>query len=68
MRLQQAHPLGQANNDGRGIGGASLGAAVGYLESRKLAQERGPRVTACCGESELMGHGLMNGDSDSVLR
>jgi hypothetical protein len=26
------------------IGGASLGAALGYLESHKLAQERGPRV------------------------
>ncbi len=26
------------------IGGASLGAALGYLESRKLAEERRPRV------------------------
>jgi hypothetical protein len=26
------------------IGGASLGAALGYLESRKLNEERGPRV------------------------
>jgi hypothetical protein len=26
------------------IGGASLGVALGYLESRKLASERGPRV------------------------
>ena len=26
------------------IGGASLGAALGYLEGRKLAQERSPRV------------------------
>ncbi len=26
------------------IGGASLGAALGYLENRKLTEERGPRV------------------------
>jgi hypothetical protein len=26
------------------IGGASLGAALGYLEQRRLAEERGPRV------------------------
>jgi hypothetical protein len=26
------------------IGGASLGAALGYLEQRKLAAERRPRV------------------------
>ncbi len=26
------------------IGGASLGAALGYLENRRLAQERRPRV------------------------
>jgi hypothetical protein len=27
-----------------GVGGASLGAALGYLESRKLAVEQRPRV------------------------
>ena len=27
-----------------GIGGASLGAALGYLEDRKLAAEQRPRV------------------------
>ena len=33
------------------IGGASLGAALGYLENRKLAEERRPRVRLNSGET-----------------